>query len=614
VTITGCSFTNNDSNSIGGAIYATNNSLSVDGVTFSNNTAAATGGGAIAAFAMTSFNVQNSRFDGNQAVVDGGAISISSSQPVIISGNVFTGNLSTGSGAALFFNGMSTATVTNNVFGGNIAQAAGGGLYVNGTAGKSLIANNNKFVGNSPDGIYVDIGNTIQEVKGNCFAGNGVGLYGAFATIGDISGNYWGAANGPSGEQIGDGDAINISNQGFGPPITIAPTVAGELCPSVLPDFYSVEDGSVTTFDATVGLLANDNAIQPGTAAVLEQPATANSVVVNPDGSFTFTSVGGTGTIDGFRYSVTDLEGTTVEGLACVTLSNVQIAVPPPQNTTLGNPIPIPGVQVSINGSTTGTDLVDVQLSVSLGALSLGVTGNGGTATTPADDCKATLDGLRTTSSNIMPDVVRGPSSTPYRADGVRLMSGSRPIFAPYAQPTVNVAITGNGTQTLTVSGQLTDVNVALSTLTYTPGSVGVDPLVVVANDGVSFAANQTVIIVGGVSQTASNTTTTTTTTGISAPTGPLTLFEFSQLPGSVIIGSAPTGTIPNGDVFVELLVVQGDFRVPPEQIGETALTGSVTNAAEIYGLTFTGVSVAPFEGSAEVCLLGSGSYFYRDA
>jgi hypothetical protein len=82
-----------------------------------------------------------------------------------------------------------------------------------------------------------------------------------------------------------------------------------------------------------------------------------------------------------------------------------------------------------------------------------------------------------------------------------------------------------------------------------------------------------------------------------------------------VIRGNAPGGSVPNGDVFVRLIAVNGTLRVNAEQLGDPFLINSpIGNGAEVFGLSFTGIPVAPFSAPVRVCLLGSGSFYYRDA
>ena len=104
-------------------------------------------------------------------------------------------------------------------------------------------------------------------------------------------------------------------------------------------------------------------------------------------------------------------------------------------------------------------------------------------------------------------------------------------------------------------------------------------------------------------------------TTAAAAPQGAITLFEISQIPNTILYGEAPTGTVTNGDVFVQVIAQNGVLTVDPAQLGDPALLSQgINNAAEVFGMTYTGVPQAAFNGNVSVCLQGSGDFYFRDS
>ncbi|MDR9452077.1 MAG: Ig-like domain-containing protein, partial [Acidimicrobiia bacterium] len=83
-------------------------------------------------------------------------------------------------------------------------------------------------------------------------------------------------------------------------------------------DLYELDEQTTLTVPAP-GVLANDfDPDDEALTAVLVTPPSHGRVVLNPDGSFTYTHTGGDATDDSFTYRATDVRGGT--GLAVVTL------------------------------------------------------------------------------------------------------------------------------------------------------------------------------------------------------------------------------------------------------------------------------------------------------
>ncbi|MEM6529414.1 MAG: SH3 domain-containing protein, partial [Chloroflexota bacterium] len=484
-------------------------------------------------------------------------------------------------------------TITNNRFLDKNASVGGG---ISGANGSTGVINN------------------------NCFIGNGVGVNDNNSTLDDVNLNWWGTFDGPSGVGPGNGDAIvGITDPTIYNNFLRFPGFEEFECPAVIPDLYDAVVDETLSVDAVTGVVSNDLGVQR-TTVELETPPDFGTLDLRPDGSFDYTAQLGDA-VDGFRYSVLETDGARLTGLVCITRSNLQIVAPPQQNATVGTPIVVsPPVQVTESGNPNSTTVVRVDLTASLGTLSV-TGGNQGTAgIPPSEECRNLLNDLRTASVPDAPSVLQAPG-------GIELMqfgSTGSARFTPYFQGT-NVMVQGNGTRNLTLEGPINDVNQVLTTLTYTPQAVGVDNVSVIATDGGGgLAVGQIVIVIGGGGSGTVMTGTNDndaagpvppTVPEIVVPLGPSTLFEISQLPNTVIRGSSTTATVTDGDVWVRVVAANGTLTVNPEAIGDPFLLGqNIFNGADVYGLTFSGGVVSDFTAPIVVCLRGRGVFYFRDA
>lgn len=224
------------------------------------------------------FHLDQDNFDGfnftNNCVIDGTTgtgffvdgnhnVGVSSNRAPLFSGNFIDNN---GTGANLGRFAFEFGSISNNTFSNNIFDGLQGGIQ------NSLISNNN-FDGNGRSGLALTgFGGSGDSTRGaqdntitqNCFTGNGftnsgeavffsagqfagtistnvlnqnnifgnaVGaVYGGTETI-DAENNWWGSADGPSGDGPGSGDAVDGMGGGgaidFDPfltsPVTNAP-------------------------------------------------------------------------------------------------------------------------------------------------------------------------------------------------------------------------------------------------------------------------------------------------------------------------------------------------------------------------------------------------------
>ena len=129
-TIQHCSFTDNSTNQLGGAIYA-DGGLTVTDSLFSGNEAA--NGAAIFAgeWSPGAVVITGSYFTENIASTSGGAIYVMA--PLFVTGGFFTDNIASSSGGAIY--AMDSVSVSEGEFTGNEADYGGGAIHADsGTA------------------------------------------------------------------------------------------------------------------------------------------------------------------------------------------------------------------------------------------------------------------------------------------------------------------------------------------------------------------------------------------------------------------------------------------------------------------------------------------------
>ncbi len=164
VTLFGCSFTDNHSNTFGGAVYLKGAFLSATLCGFSDNETDNGPGGAIRA-ENSSLALALCTFSDNTASTSGGAISTDEGPVVTLQGCAFTGNIAAGgNGGAVEAVGPSF-TASDCTFNGNQSAVDGGGMKVTWSAlgGSTTLLDGCQFTGNSGfngGGLRIDFGDT----------------------------------------------------------------------------------------------------------------------------------------------------------------------------------------------------------------------------------------------------------------------------------------------------------------------------------------------------------------------------------------------------------------------------------------------------------------------
>ena len=157
ITLTACTFNNNNADDSGGGAYFTESATLTDG-TFNNNNAINDGGGAF--FNGTTATLTNCIFADNNAIDDGGGAYFN--REATVKGCDFNDNNSDYWGGGAVFRGP--ATVTNSTFTANTANGVsseGGGAIFFETATVTQCTFTNNETTNDGGGAYFDIVGTV---------------------------------------------------------------------------------------------------------------------------------------------------------------------------------------------------------------------------------------------------------------------------------------------------------------------------------------------------------------------------------------------------------------------------------------------------------------------
>ena len=304
-----------------GAIYTEGsaNLLTILNSTFLNNTAQSGGGGAVggAAYPLT---IQDSDFEGNTADGSGGAISTSGLTS--ISGSTFRNNSAIRGGAV--YSTIKDMSVDSSLFEQNSASTAGGAIYGYSNA---ITVTQSRFLYNTAqldpytntgairtdEGLYTASWRGVLYMSESCVVGNSPPAVWVDGRESDVSGNWWGAVDGPSGYGSGNGDQLSMITGPYTPFLTTPP----DGCPALPP---IAQDQS---FDA---LYQSPNAIPlvtvgglpPYTYAVT-QPA-HGTIISDGSSPVTYTPEAGFKGTDAFEFTVTDSAGGSDSGVVNITI------------------------------------------------------------------------------------------------------------------------------------------------------------------------------------------------------------------------------------------------------------------------------------------------------
>ena len=154
-------------------------------------------------------------------------------------------------------------------------------------------------------------------------------VHGTLVFSGDGSFNYT-----PTADFSGTDEFTYVADDGFGDSVettvTITVNAVNDL-PVAVTDSYSVDEDNVLTVDAATGVLANDGDADGDTLnAVLISAPAHGTLLLNSDGSFTFTPMANYAGSDEFTYVANDDSGNSQETTVTITVNPVNDEPPVP--------------------------------------------------------------------------------------------------------------------------------------------------------------------------------------------------------------------------------------------------------------------------------------------
>ncbi|MCH2210576.1 MAG: Ig-like domain-containing protein, partial [Fuerstiella sp.] len=404
VSVTNSTISGNTTDGSGGGIYSSSSAeVTVSNSTISGNTASRGGG----IENNGNITVSNSTISENSAVRDGGGIDNNGN--ITVSNSTVSGN-SARYGGGIYSSSSAEVTVSNSTISGNNAGFVGGGLKL--TYGNITISNTT-ISGNKADfragGIYNTFGTLVINnsiVAGNTrsggaydFRGDGPTTTGSFNLFG--TGGIFGLIDGTDGNIVGvnwktvlenDGTNPTLADNG-GPTQTIA-LLAGSPAINEGSNDLATDDGTVSgtplvndqrgaPFARIVGdrvdigafesentapeaddlsvsgdedtdisgqLTASDAELNPVTFVGATSP-TNGSVVVNSNGTFTYTPNANFNGADSFTFTVSD--GSLED------VGNVNITVNAVNDRPLANDVAISAIEdgPAVDGNFSVTDV-----------------------------------------------------------------------------------------------------------------------------------------------------------------------------------------------------------------------------------------------------------------
>lgn len=371
LTIRSSTFSGNTAAGDGGAIYIEDSGTSpivIEGTTISGNTAGGDGGGIYLYDPDAPVDFSTSTISGNSAGGRGGGVylyNIDGGHPLTIDRTAITGNTASigggiylydaddlrltnstvsgntataGSGGGVAIQSLSAATIEHSTIAGNSATVSGGGVFVASGASVSL---QNTIVADNTAPVGADVTAPSTEASYSLIESTGVG------TLTDLGGTITGqdpaigalADNGgPTETQLpGSGspaidagdplfvDAAAVDQRGSSRIVgTRTDMGAVEVVQAPVDDTYPATEDTPLVMPAP-GVLANDPSAGDVTIS-LGTPAAHGAVVLNADGSFTYTPGADFNGSDSFTYVASPSDGPSSTALVALQVAPVNDA------------------------------------------------------------------------------------------------------------------------------------------------------------------------------------------------------------------------------------------------------------------------------------------------
>ena len=239
----------------GGGVYVYGGRVMLSGGQITSNTANFRGGGVYVGQSTATFTQTGVSTISLNTAYNGGGVYVSSGSATLSSGQILS-NTATSDGGGVYINDGS-ATVSNVQLLHNTASSTGGALYKYASSA-FITVTNSCLVGNSATSVY-----------------NNSNLPSLNAT-----GNWWGAANGPSGVGPGSGDSVS-ANVDYGDFLTASILGCPTLPPTDLAIVKTVTPAIAAPGQAITYTLSYGNAGAGLAAAVLITDMVPLGQVVN---------------------------------------------------------------------------------------------------------------------------------------------------------------------------------------------------------------------------------------------------------------------------------------------------------------------------------------------
>ncbi|WP_435021367.1 Ig-like domain-containing protein [Tundrisphaera sp. TA3] len=418
-------------------------------------------------------------------------------------------------------------------------------------------------------------------------------------------------------------DGVNFSN-----PVAVTLAInAANGAPVALPDIYTGPQG-VPLVIAGPGVLGNDTDPDgsPLTAVLVTGPANG-TLVLNPNGSFTYTPNAGFVGTDTFTYRASD--GTNLSnpvGVTVVVAAAISgpVALPDTYTTPSGSGLTIPGPGVLGNDSSPSGTPLTAQLvdGPTGGTLTLNPDGsftytpNAGFVGTDTFTYRAT-DGtnfsnpvavtIAVTAVNgapvALPDFYNGTEGTPLVIPGPGVLGND---FDPNGTPLIAVLVSGpaNGTVTLNPDGSFVFIP--------NPGFVGRDSFIYRASDGTALSQPVTVVLSVGPAAAIAPQAAAVARFGFHAqPTSFYVQFNTALDPASavdlsnyVLVSAGRDGRFGTRD---DRRIVLRSATYDPATRSVSLTTGTRINLNGKYQLTLRGSGANPLRGATGLAVDGNG-------
>jgi uncharacterized repeat protein (TIGR01451 family) len=316
--------------------------VTIDASAIASNTAANNGGGILNFGSGSSITLTNgSRLQGNSATtVHGGGIANNAGR-VTIAASTIAANSSNTTGGGINNAGAGAVAIDGSTIDGNSAVTNGGGIFNAGSGSAVTVTNSSLLQNEAANGGALHQAGGVSRITASCIVYNNDTAVNYASGVSPLTatGNWWGAADGPSGAGPGSGDSAsaNVNFGGFlGAPILGCPNPPADLAVSKTVTPTTAAPGEVITYtlrftnpgpNAAGGVVISDSLpVSVSLVSTASSGATITQTSGPPDLAWDVEPLspgeGGVITITVTISPNAALIGTTITNTALITASN----------------------------------------------------------------------------------------------------------------------------------------------------------------------------------------------------------------------------------------------------------------------------------------------------